>query len=84
MVGRMVSQGIQYGIGQTSSTTARSMFSECRSQLSQLWNEEGFILLDQALIMCEIFDPSTSRSSLVAYAANIKTKNDRENTQRRL
>ena len=48
------------------------------SQLYKLWNEEGFISLDQALLMCEMVDTSTSRSARVSYAAAIKKKNDRE------
>ena len=52
------------------------------SHLYQLWNEEGFSSLDQALIMCEMVDTSTSRSARVAYAAAIKTKNDTENRKR--
>ena len=40
-------QGIQYGRGQTYSTTMNSMLSERRDQLSQYWNEEGFSSLDQ-------------------------------------
>ena len=33
--------------------------------------------------MCEMVDPSTSRSARVACAANIKTKNCRENSKKR-
>ena len=72
MRGGRGSQGIQYGIGQTSSTTTRSMFAECRSHLYQSWNKEVFSSLYQALFMCEMVNPSTSRSSQVACAAAIK------------
>ena len=76
-----VSQGIQYGIGQTSSTTTRSLFSECRYQLSKSCNKEGFSYFYQAFIMCEMVDPYKSRSERVAYAAAIK-KYDRENLKK--
>ena len=82
MKGIGCSQGIQYERGQTYSTTTHSMFEERRAQLYQYWNKEGFSSSDQALLMCEIVDPSTSRSTRVAYAEAIKTKNDRENRNR--
>ena len=63
MGGSRGSHDIQYGRGQTSSTTTRSRFSERRSQLSQSWNKEVFNSLDQALLMCEMVDPSTSGSA---------------------
>ena len=44
------SQGVQYGRGQTSSTTTCSMFAERRSQLSQSWNKEGLRSLNQEFI----------------------------------
>ena len=74
-----VSQGIQYGIGHISSTTTRFMFSDRRSQLSQLRKEEVFVSLVKELLMFEIFGPSTSRSARSACLAAKKTKNEREN-----
>ena len=61
MGGNRGSQGIQYGRGQTSPTTTRSMFTECRAKLSQLCNEGGYSSVDQELIMCEMVDPYISR-----------------------
>ena len=58
------------------------MLEERRDQLPQSWNEEGFRYLDQALLMCEMVDPSTPRSVLVACTAAIKTKNNKENRKR--
>ena len=52
MGGNRIYQGIQYGIGQTYSTTTRSIFAEFRSQLAQFWNGEVLRYLYQALIMC--------------------------------
>ena len=72
MGGSKFFQGIQYVRGKTSSTTTRYMFPERRYQLSKSWNEEGFSSLDQALLMCEMVDPSTSRSAQAAYAADAK------------
>ena len=60
----------------------RYMFAERRDQLDQSWNEEGFNSLDQAFLMCEMVEPSTSRSELVACAAAIKTNIYRENRTR--
>ena len=76
------SQGNQYGRSQTSSTTTCSMIEMHISQLYQFWNNEGFSLLDQALLMCEMVDTSTSIYAQVTYAAAIKTKNGRENRKR--
>ena len=56
-------QGIQYGRGQKSSTTTCSTFVTRRAQLYQLWNKGGFRSVDQLLLMCEMVDPSTSRSA---------------------
>ena len=72
MGGNRGSQGIQYRRGQTSSITIRSIFSDRRYQLFQLFNEKGLRSLDQALLMCEIVDPYTSRYSQVACAEAIK------------
>ena len=82
MGGSRGSRGIQCGRGQTSSTTTRSMFEERRDQLFQQCNNEGFISLDQDLLMCEMVDPYTSWSAQVACATAIKVKNDRENYKR--
>ena len=67
-------QGIQYGRGQTSSTTTWSTFAMRRAQIYQLWNKEGISSLDQALLMCEMVHPYTSRYARVVCAAAIKTK----------
>ena len=48
------------------------MFAEIRAQLTQSWNEEGFGSLYQALIICKIVDPYTSRSEAAACAEAIK------------
>ena len=68
----MGSQGIQYGKIQIYSTTTCSMLEECRAHLYKLWNKKGFSYLDQVLLMCEMFDPYTTRSARVACAADIK------------
>ena len=65
-------QGIQYRRYQTSSTTKRSMFAERRAQLSQSWNEEVFISIDQELLMCEMIDQYISRHAQVACVADKK------------
>ena len=54
------------------------MFAESRAQIYQSLNKEGFIYLDQALLICEMVDISTSSSAQVTCAAYIKTKNDIE------
>ena len=77
-----VSQGIQYGRGQKSSTTTCSTFKTRRDQIYQSWNEEGFSSLYQALLICEMADPYTSKSAQVAFEAAIKTKIDREECKR--
>ena len=82
MGGSRGSQGIQYGRGQTSSTTTHYMFAERRDQLAQSWNDEGFGSLYQELSMCEMVDPSTSRSAQVECASAIRINNDRENCKR--
>ena len=74
MGGSRVYQGIQYGRGQKSSNTTCSMFAEHRAKLTQQWNKKGSISLDQALLMCEMVDISTSSSAQVTCAAYIKTK----------
>ena len=71
-------QAIQYVRGKTYSTTTRFMFAERRYELSQSWNKEGFISVDQELFMCKMDDPSTSKYSRVACVSAIKTKNDGE------
>ena len=58
--------------GQTSSISVRSMFSERRVQLTQSWKEEGFGSLYQALLMCEMMDPYTSRSVRLVCAVYLK------------
>ena len=59
-------QGSQYEIVKTSSTITQSKFVDKRDQLDQSWSEEELRYLYQAFIMCEMVDPSTSRSSQVA------------------
>ena len=56
-----------------------SMFAERRDKLVQSWYEEVSISLYHTLLMCEMVDPSTSSSALVACASAMQTKNDREN-----
>ena len=48
------------------------MFAERRVQLTQSWKEEGFESLYHALLMCEIMDPSTSRSVRLACAEALR------------
>ena len=74
MGGSRGSQVNQYGRGQKSSAITLSTFAEHIAQLPKSWNEEGFSSLDQALLMCEMIYPYTSRSAQVACAAAIKTK----------
>ena len=69
MGGARGSQDIQYGRYQTSSTTTGSMFEEIRDQLHQSCNEEVFSSVYQELFMCEMVDPSISRSARVACMA---------------
>ena len=77
MRGSRDSKGVQYGRGRTYSTTTCSTFTTQRSQLYQFWVKEGFRSLDQALIMCEMVDPSTSRSARVMCVAAIYIKKQR-------
>ena len=56
------------------------MFADRRDQLSQLWNKEVFSSVDQDFLMCEIVDPSTSRSAQVACVTAIK--NERGNRKK--
>ena len=67
-------QGIQYVIGQTSSTTMSSIFVDRRDQIYHLRNKEGFNSLYQALLMCEMVDPYISKSARVVCAAVIIKK----------
>ena len=76
MGGSKGSQGIQYGRCQTFSTKTRYIFAENRARLSQPWNEEGLSSLYQAFLLCDMFNPPTSRSARVKCVENIKTKND--------
>ena len=69
-------QGIQYVRGQKSSAKTRSIFTDLREQISQLWNKEGFSSVDQYFLMREMVDPSTSRYVQVACASTIKTRNE--------
>ena len=79
MVQNSIPHGIRNGRGQTSSNTTLFIFAEHRAQLDQFCNEEGFSSLYHALIMCEMVEPYTSRSSWMACAADFKTKYYREN-----
>ena len=76
MRGNMGPQGIQQRWGQTDSATERSMFTDHRAQLTQSWNIEGFSDLYQALLMCKMVYPYTSRTTRVACASATKTKFD--------
>ena len=44
------------------------MFADWRVHLKQSWKEEIFVSLDHALLMCEMMDPSTSKSVQLACA----------------
>ena len=48
--------------GYTSSMEVRSMFAERRFQIVRSWKEAGFGSLHQSLIMCEMMNPSISKS----------------------
>ena len=74
MGGSRGSQSIQYGRGQTSSTTKCSVFATRRAHIPQLWNKGVFRYLDQVFLISEMSDPSTSRSAQVACAAAILKK----------
>ena len=63
--------------GQTSSMKVRSMFEDRWVQLTRYWQEEGFGSLDHALLMCEIMDPSTSRSVRLTCAGSLKGEYER-------
>ena len=62
MVGSSDSQGSQGLWGNISSTEMRSIFAEHKDSLTQYFKEELFGYIYQALLMCEIVDPYTSRS----------------------
>ena len=70
-------QNIQGQRGQTNSMAVRSMFSEWGIKLTQYWKYEGFGSLDYALLMCEMMDPSTSRSVRLECAGAMKGKCER-------
>ena len=53
-----------------------------QGNLTQYWKEEGFRYLDHALIICEMFDPYKSESSLMTCLGVMKEKNYRENQNR--
>ena len=59
-------------LGHIYSMAVRSMFAEQRFWITRSWKEEGFGSVDHALIMCEIMDPSTSRSVLLECAGSLK------------
>ena len=63
----------------TSSMSVRSISAERRVQLTQSWKEEGFEYLDHALLMCEMMEPSTSRSFWLACSGALKGKYQRWN-----
>ena len=56
------------------SMAVHSMFVERRVQLTLSWPEERFGSLDHALLMCEMMDPSTSRSVCLACTGALKRK----------
>ena len=61
----------------TYSMSVCSIFTEQRVQMNRSWKEEGFGSLDHALLMCEVMDPSTSRSVLLACGGALKAKYER-------
>ena len=62
----------QYRIGHTSLAAVLSIFEDLMFHLTQYWEEKVFVSLDQALVRCEMMDPSTSRSVRVAWAVSMK------------
>ena len=70
-------QDIQGQHGQTYSIAMHYMFAERRVQITRSCKEEGFGSLDPALLMCEMMDPSTSRSFRLACAGDLKRKYER-------
>ena len=66
MLGRRGDKDSQERSGQTYSMAGRSMFAERRLHFNQYWKEEGFGYIYHALLMCEIMNPSTSKSVWLA------------------
>ena len=77
MVGSRGDQDIQGQCGHKYLMAVRSMFAERRVQITRYWKEEVFGSLDHSLLMCEIMDPSTSRSERLACAGAPKGKYER-------
>ena len=50
------------------------MFAERRAKKTKSWNEELLVYLDQSMLMCEMFDPTTSKSSWVSFIVSMKLK----------
>ena len=75
----MVDEYIQGQHGRTYSMAVRSMIAERIFQLNRSWKEEGFGSLYHELLMCEMMDPSTSRSVWVACAGALKVKYEIQN-----
>ena len=76
----VVRRGDQYSQGQrvhTLSMSVSSIFAEQRVQLTRYWKKGGFWSLGHALHMCEIMDPSTSRSVRLECSGSLKDKCDR-------
>ena len=55
------------------------MLLELRSQITRLWTDEVFILVDQALLRCEIFTHLPKGLHTWCVHHLYKQKNDREN-----
>ena len=73
MDGRRGFQGNKEKRGKTYPTPECFMFVEHGVQLYKYCNEEGFISLDQALLLCEKIEPYISRSSLLVCSGDMKT-----------
>ena len=74
MGGSRGDQDSQGKCGKTYSMVVRSIFAERRVQLARSWKEKIFGYLDHALLMCEIMDPSTYRSVILACVGYLKVK----------
>ena len=61
-------------MGKTYLTEVIFIFADTRVSLDQSCKDEGFVYLEQALIMCEIMDTYTSRSGRVAHEESLENK----------
>ena len=75
-IGSRVDQDSQVQCVQTSTMAVGYIFVERRFQLTQSCKEEGFVSLYHALLLCEMMDPSTSRSVRLACAGALNGKYD--------